>query len=111
VSGLANKKCIPCEGGVDPLSEERVSDLLKLVPGWQVSNGGKSIRREFRFLGFPATISFINALARVANQEDHHPDLEAGYNYCNVVFTTHAIGGLSENDFICAFRLNQLAGN
>lgn len=110
VSGLANKNCKPCEGGVDPLGEEIIADLLTQVPGWRVSSDGAAIRRDFKFLGFPATVSFINALARMANQEDHHPDLCAGYNYCNVTFTTHAINGLSENDFICAYRLNELVG-
>lgn len=106
---LADKKCRPCEGGMDPLSRERAHALLAQVPGWRIAEGGDSIRREFRFKGFNRTLSFINAMAWVANRQGHHPDFDAGYDYCHVTFTTHAIRGLSENDFICAFRLNALA--
>ena len=68
----------------------------------------KAIRREFKFKDFYRTMSFVNALAHVANIEDHHPDLEVGYGYCRVVFTTHAIKGLSENDFICAAKIDRI---
>jgi len=79
-------------------------------PDWKLVEDGKAIRRELRFKDFYRTMSFVNALAHVANQEDHHPDLEVGYDYCNVRFSTHAIGGLSENDFICAAKTDALLG-
>jgi 4a-hydroxytetrahydrobiopterin dehydratase len=105
---LTEKKCEPCEGGTEPLTGDRVRELLSQVPGWQVTEDEKTIYRRFEFKGFYKTMAFINAMAWIANQEGHHPDFEAGYNFCLVHFTTHAIGGLSENDFICAAKLNAL---
>ncbi len=105
---LTEKKCTPCEGGTDPLKRDRVDTLLAQVAGWQLSENGKAIHRRFEFKGFYKTMAFINAMAWIANKEAHHPDFEAGYNYCLVTFTTHAIDGLSENDFICAAKVNEL---
>jgi 4a-hydroxytetrahydrobiopterin dehydratase len=105
---LSQRHCVPCEGGTSPLSADRAQTLLTQVPGWQLSADGITIQRRFEFKGFYKTMAFINAMAWIANSEDHHPDFEAGYNFCVVNFTTHAIGGLSENDFICAARLNAL---
>ena len=86
----------------------RKSLLAKLEDGWQLAADSKSIRRELAFKDFYRTMSFVNAVAHVANIEDHHPDLEVGYNYCRIRFTTHAIKGLSENDFICAAKIDQI---
>ncbi|NCO19972.1 MAG: 4a-hydroxytetrahydrobiopterin dehydratase [Gammaproteobacteria bacterium] len=105
---LEQRKCIPCEGGMAPLARDRIDTLLAQVAGWSLNNDGKRIERRFEFKGFYKTMAFINAMAWVANQEGHHPDFEAGYNFCLVHFTTHAIDGLSENDFICAAKLNAL---
>ncbi len=105
---LTAKKCVPCEGGTAPLDRERVDALLPQIAGWQVNDSATLIYRRFEFKGFYKTMAFINAMAWIANQENHHPDFEAGYNYCRVNFTTHAIDGLSENDFICAAKLNAL---
>ncbi len=105
---LTEKKCVPCEGGTSPLDRNRVEELLPQIPGWQVDDAGKTIYRRFEFKGFYKTMAFINAMAWIANQEAHHPDFEAGYNFCLVNFTTHAIDGLSENDFICAAKVNAL---
>ena len=105
---LAEKKCTHCEGGTAALEQERIDALLPQLPGWQVDPGYKKIFRRFEFKGFYKTMAFINALAWIANRENHHPDFEAGYNFCLVHFTTHAIDGLSENDFICAAKLNAL---
>ena len=106
---LSEKKCKPCEGGVDPLSRAEAQQLMsKLNPQWQLAEDAKSIRREYRFRDFYRTMSFVNALAHIANLEDHHPDLEVGYNYCRVLFTTHAIKGLSENDLICAAKIDRI---
>ena len=80
----------------------------QLDGAWSLAENALSIRREFRFRDFYRTMSFVNALAHIANIEDHHPDLEVGYNYCRVRYTTHAIGGLSENDFICAAKIDRV---
>ncbi|NBB93090.1 MAG: 4a-hydroxytetrahydrobiopterin dehydratase [Gammaproteobacteria bacterium] len=105
---LTEKKCAPCEGGTEPLDRDRVEEMLPQIPGWQVDDDGKTIYRRFEFKGFYKTMAFINAMAWIANQEGHHPDFEAGYNFCLIHFTTHAIDGLSENDFICAAKVNAL---
>ena len=109
MSDLTQKRCVPCEGGVEPLSRAEAESLLKqLDPAWQHAEDGKSIHREYKFRNFYRTMSFVNAVAHIANSEDHHPDLEIGYGYCRVKFNTHAIGGLSENDFICAAKVDAL---
>lgn len=105
---LTKRKCLPCEGGTEPLGRDRIEKLLPQTAGWQVDDDGKKIYRRFEFKGFYKTMAFINAMAWIANQEAHHPDFSAGYNFCLVNFTTHAIDGLSENDFICAAKLNAL---
>ena len=109
MSELADKKCEPCEGGVAPLAAAAAQALAaQLHPDWQMATDAKSIKRALKFKDFYRTMSFVNALAHIANTEDHHPDLEVGYNDCRVTFTTHAIGGLSMNDFICAAKLDRL---
>jgi 4a-hydroxytetrahydrobiopterin dehydratase len=109
MSTLTEKHCKPCEGGVAPLGHDEATRLLsQLEPGWQLIEDGKAIKREWKFKNFYHTMSFVNAIAHVANQEDHHPDLEVGYGYCRVRYSTHAIGGLSENDFICAAKVDAL---
>jgi 4a-hydroxytetrahydrobiopterin dehydratase len=108
VCDLTDRKCVPCEGGVPTLTREEAEALLPQVPGWELSDDSKSVRRRFQFKGFYSTMAFVNAMAWVANREDHHPDFTTGYNYCEVTFTTHAIDGLSDNDFICAAKVNAL---
>ena len=105
MSELAARRCKPCEGGIAPLTAAEAQRLLaQISSAWRLLEDARAIRREFRFRDFYRTMSFVNALAHIANIEDHHPDLEVGYNYCHVTFTTHAIGGLSENDFVCAAK-------
>ncbi len=87
---------------------EARQELARLDPAWQFDAAANEIRREYRFKDFYRTMSFVNAIAHIANAEDHHPDLEVGYNYCRVRYSTHAIGGLSENDFICAAKIDRL---
>jgi 4a-hydroxytetrahydrobiopterin dehydratase len=108
LNDLTKKQCKPCEGGVCPLDAEHSMQHLEDVPGWRIADDEKSITRTFKFGNFLETISFINAMAYIAEREDHHPDFSAGYGHCEVSYTTHAIGGLSENDFICAAKINQL---
>ncbi len=108
---LEERHCKPCEGGVDRMERHKAETLIAQVPGWKLDDGGDSIRRRFEFKDFYRTMAFVNAMAWIANREDHHPDFETGYNYCDVSYTTHAIGGLSENDFICAAKVNALVGD
>jgi 4a-hydroxytetrahydrobiopterin dehydratase len=110
MSDLAQKKCKPCDGGVAPLTRAAAAALLlNLDAAWTLAQDARSIRRELAFKDFYRTMSFVNAVAHVANIEDHHPDLEIGYNYCRIVFTTHTIKGLSENDFICAAKVDLIS--
>jgi 4a-hydroxytetrahydrobiopterin dehydratase len=110
MSNLSEKHCVPCEGGVAPLTRAEAEKLRgRISAAWQLDAEGRNLRRDYGFVDFYRTMSFVNALAHVANVEDHHPDLEVGYNYCRVRYTTHAIGGLSENDFICAARIDAIA--
>jgi 4a-hydroxytetrahydrobiopterin dehydratase len=105
---LADKKCQVCEGGIPALDPVTCKNMLKETPHWELSKNHKYIERKFNFKGFYATMSFVNAVAYIAQKEGHHPDMEVGYNYCNIKFTTHAIDGLSKNDFICAAKINLL---
>jgi 4a-hydroxytetrahydrobiopterin dehydratase len=109
MSELTSKKCVPCEGGVQPLTRAQAQDLMKqLKPEWKLAEDSKSIAAEWKFRNFFHTMSFVNALAHIANAEDHHPDVELGYGYCRIRYNTHSIGGLSENDFICAAKIDAL---
>ena len=105
---LKNRHCEPCEGGACPLDASISMHHLEQLPDWQLTSDGSAITRTFKFKNFSATMSFINAVAYIAEQQDHHPDFSAGYGSCEVRYTTHAIGGLSENDFICAAKINEL---
>lgn len=109
MSNLTQRHCTPCEGGVAPLDADRARQLLgELHADWTLSEDGTEISREFRFANYYETMAFVNAGAWISHREDHHPDLEVGYNRCRVRYSTHAIGGLSDNDFICAARMDGL---
>ena len=103
---LARKKCVPCEGGVAPLTDEQVRPMLKGLPGW--SRDGKAITRTYKFKNYFETMAFVNAAAWISHREDHHPDMLVAWGECRVSYVTHAIDGLSENDFICAAKLDAL---
>lgn len=103
---LQNKKCKPCEGGMAPLSPQESDALLEQLDGWV--RAGTVISKTFGFRNYYETMAFVNAAAYVSHREDHHPDMLIGYKTCAVSYTTHAIGGLSENDFICAAKLEAL---
>jgi 4a-hydroxytetrahydrobiopterin dehydratase len=104
---LANRRCKPCEGGT-PLDAAAARNLLGGLEGWQLDEKAAQIHRRFDFKNFHETMAFVNAVAWVAHQEDHHPDLAVGYNRCTVRYSTHAVKGLSENDFICAAKIDAL---
>jgi 4a-hydroxytetrahydrobiopterin dehydratase len=106
---LAGRKCKPCEGSVKPLTTEQSQQLLNaLHEGWSISEDGLSIVRNFEFPAYSRTLGFANAVAWIAISEDHHPVLTISYSTCAVSYTTHAIGGLSDNDFICAAKIDRL---
>lgn len=105
---LQSIRCVACEGGVPPLSRDEVNQYLSQVKQWQATTDGKMISKRFTFKNFYKTMAFVNAVAWIANQENHHPDMEVGYNYCSIKYTTHAIDGLSKNDFICAAKVDAL---
>ena len=107
---LADKHCKPCEGGVTPLAPEQAAELMRgLHADWSLSGDGKEISRRFSFPAYSRTIAFANAVAWVATVEGHHPVLTVRYGDCVVGYTTHAIDGLSDNDFICAAKIDRLA--
>ena len=106
---LSDRKCVPCEGGVAALTRPEAEKLrAQLTADWKLADDAKSIRRELQFKDFYRAMSFANAIAHIANIEDHHPDIEVGWGYCRVVYRTHAIDGLSENDFICAAKIDRV---
>jgi 4a-hydroxytetrahydrobiopterin dehydratase len=108
MSDLTHKTCKPCEGGVAPLSRAEAERLLAQLHGWALDDKAGAISQTFRFKNYYQTMAFVNAVAWIAHQEDHHPDLVVGYSRCLVTYSTHAIGGLSENDFICAAKIDAL---
>jgi len=103
---LARKKCKPCEGGVAPLTPQQIQPMLKGLPGWALEGG--MITKTYAFKNYFETMAFVNAAAWVSHREDHHPDLVVKWGECKVSYITHAIDGLSENDFICAAKLDAL---
>ena len=111
MTDLTQKTCKPCEGGVRPLGSSEAQTMLSQVNGWALAEDATSISRTFHFKNYYHTMAFVNAVAWIAHQEDHHPDMTVGYNRCLITYSTHAIGGLSENDFICAAKIDALQGN
>ena len=106
MNDLVKKHCKPCEGGTAPYSAEQAQDMLKQLKAWIVEDG--KLIKLYPFKNYYETVAFVNALAWISHREDHHPDLQVGYNKCRVEYSTHAIGGLSENDFICAAKADAL---
>ncbi len=110
MSELADKRCKPCEGGVEPLRRDQVESLLQgLHDDWRLCEDGVTISRRFEFPAYGRTLGFANAVAWIAISEGHHPELIINYGSLDVHWTTHAIGGLSDNDFICAAKVDRLA--
>lgn len=108
-SELVRGKCKACEGGATPLTDEQCQRLLSVLPGWELRPGTpRELVRTLSFRDYYETMAFVNALAWVSHRENHHPDLEVGYNKVTMRYSTHAVGGLSENDFICAAKIDAL---
>jgi 4a-hydroxytetrahydrobiopterin dehydratase len=103
---LVKKKCKPCEGGVAPYNAQQAGEMLKQLKGWIIEDA--KLVKLYPFRNYHETMAFVNALAWISHREDHHPDLTVGYNKCRVEYSTHAIDGLSENDFICAAKADAL---
>jgi 4a-hydroxytetrahydrobiopterin dehydratase len=106
---LADKKCVPCEGGIPPFSKRQALGYLKkLKKGWKVEDEGIKLEKEFKFKNFVQAMGFANQVALIAQAEDHHPEIEISYSKVEIELWTHAVGGLTENDFILAAKIDQL---
>ena len=105
---LTEQRCVPSNASTPVLSRDDCKGLLNQVENWQLNNEATVISREFRFKNYYETMAFVNALAWLAHQEDHHPDIEVSYNRCFVHFKTHSVNGLTKNDFICAAKTNRI---
>ncbi len=105
---LTAKTCTPCQGGIDPMSKERAEAMMSEVPGWKLADSAKRIVRNFETKDFAESLAFVNEIGRVAEEEGHHPDITFGWGYVTVEIYTHKIGGLHENDFILAAKINAL---
>jgi 4a-hydroxytetrahydrobiopterin dehydratase len=106
MTDLTRKKCLPCDAATTPLTQPEIDQLMANMQGWQQYD--RLISKTYRFKNFYQTIAFVNAIAWLSHREDHHPHLGVSYNECRVEYTTHAIHGLSENDFICAAKVDAL---
>ena len=105
---LAKRKCIPCEGGTEPFSPQEVETYMSyLKEGWEVVDGVK-IQHKYKFEDFKKAMEFVNKVAEIANEEDHHPDIFISYSRVTITLSTHAIGGLSPNDFIVAAKIETI---
>ena len=103
---LAQDQCVPLSGERHRLDAARLDELLALLPGW--TRDGEAIAKSFDFADYEATLAFVNAVARIAQEQDHHPDIAFGYNRCRVTYSTHSVGGISLNDLICAAKIEAL---
>ena len=108
-NNLPGQICKPCQGGLAAMSKTQAKTMVAQLHGdWSLDNDGTQLTRSFKFKGFAKAVYQANLVAWLADQEGHHPDIKFGWGYCDVIFTTHDIGGLSENDFICATILDNL---
>ena len=106
INSLAIKKCKACDGNTPPLSSVEIAELLKQLDEWELFD--RLIGKVYKFKNYYEVMAFVNMVAWISHREDHHPDITLGYNKCRVEYTTHATGGLSENDFICAAKIDIL---
>jgi len=106
---LSDKVCMPCQGGIPPLGSKETSILLNDVKGWELRESATRLYRSFVFDDFKTTLNFINKVGILAEEEGHHPDMEFGWGYAYITIFTHKIGGLHENDFILAAKINDIS--
>lgn len=102
---LQEKQCVPCQGGIAPLSEAEAAELLTQTPGWELKENARKLYRRYEFKNFAQALASVNIIGEVAEKEFHHPDIEFGWGYCGVTIQTHKINGLHENDFILAAKI------
>lgn len=105
---ILNKKCVPCKKGLPPLSIDDVLLYCKDTPGWVVNEDNKFITRGFKFRNFVDSLDFVNLVGKIAEDEGHHPDISFGWGYCKIILQTHSIGGLHDNDFIVAAKIDKI---
>ena len=112
MNDLASKKCVPCEGGIPPITPAQAQEYLKqLNPGWQITEDNKKITRKFKFKNFKTALDFVNKVGEIAESEGHHPDIKFGWGYAVVTSYTHAINGLFDNDFILAAKIDKITNS
>ncbi len=105
---LSSKKCVPCEGGTPKISPKDAEIMIRTLDDWQLDSDHGFLLKKFDFKNYYHTMAFVNMIAWISHRENHHPDITVSYNSCEVKYTTHAINGLSENDFICASKIDKL---
>ncbi len=108
MSDLKSKKCVPCQGGIPPMSAAEAGVMMIEVPGWELIESATKIRRTFTFKNFMEAQAFAVKVGNASESENHHPDITYGWGFCTVLFYTHKIGGLHENDFIMAAKISDL---
>ena len=106
---LAERPCVPCRGGVEPLTREQCAPHLAEVPDWELRNDARTLARRFRFTDYRTALAFANAVSALAEETWHHPELALGWGFCEVLLTTRKIRGLHESDFVMAARIDTLA--
>lgn len=106
---LTSKKCTPCQGGIPPLKADEAQAYLEKVPGWELQENATKLKRTFHHKDFMDALDFTRRVGELCEEEGHHPDITLGWGYCRVVFQTHKINGLHENDFIMAAKVNEMA--
>ena len=112
MSDLVSKKCVPCEGGVLPFDISEIHKYQKKVDGWELKKNEKDVfflEKKFIFKNFISSQNFVNKIGEISEKENHHPDISFGWGYAKIIITTHAIEGLSENDFILAAKIDQIS--
>ena len=105
---LDEKSCIPCQGGILPLSKDESAEFLQKIEGWSLSDVATHISRNFEFKNFKDALVFVNKVGEIAENENHHPDITLGWGYVGIIIQTHKINGLHENDFVLAAKINEI---
>ncbi len=109
MTGLTEKTCVPCRGGVPPLDQNEAEKLLAQTPGWELLEQGKRIERTYKLKNFREALAFVDRVGALAEDQGHHPDIRFGWGYATISLHTHKIKGLHENDFIMAAKIDRLA--
>ncbi len=107
---LTQMKCVPCQGGIPPMPRDQAERTLAETPGWTLNDAATQIRHRYTFPDFAASLAFVDRVGALAEDEGHHPDITFGWGYAEILFFTHKIKGLHQNDFIMAAKVNEIAG-